>query len=321
MKKKININSVCNNKTFQEGVDEFIRYCKVRNLREASIKSYQDTIDFEWYKFYKKDDLIVNVTERVVEDFVLFLRTNTSQQDNSIAIHLRRMRTILNYFMKLDYIEKFEIKTIKTTKNTIETYTDSQLELLLIKPDLKKCSYVEYRNWATINFLLATGCRISTLINVKIMDLDFENDLIYYTHTKNRKKHVVPMSKTLKKILSEYITYRQAESNEDYLFVSAFGEKCNRITLCDSLNQYNKKRGVMQTGVHKYRHTFAKKWILAGGNIFKLQKILQHATMEMVKSYVNIFNAEISSDFDEFNPLEQLQCKSKQHISIRGYKK
>lgn len=125
------------------------------------------------------------------------------------------------------------------------------------------------------------------------------------------------MSKTLKEVLIEYITYRQAESNEDYLFVSAYGDKCNRMTLSDSMNQYNRKRGVMQTGVHKYRHTFAKKWILVGGNVFKLQKILQHATMEMVKNYVNIFNAEIVSDFDEFNPLEQLQSKTKQHISLK----
>lgn len=137
MKKKININSVRNDKTFSEGFDEFLRYCKIRSLREASIESYLDTIKYTWYKFYSEDNLIKNIDEKVMDDFVLFLKTNTKQQDSSISSHLKRMRTILNYFMKLGYMEKFVIKNIKTNKNLIETYTDSEIQILLKKPDLK----------------------------------------------------------------------------------------------------------------------------------------------------------------------------------------
>ncbi|WP_207647061.1 tyrosine-type recombinase/integrase [Clostridium magnum] len=215
-----------------------------------------------------------------------------NEKDSSIQSNIKKMRTILYYFMKLGYLEKFKIDNIKVDKDSIETYTDEELKILLEKPNLERCTFVQYRNWCIINFLLATGARISSIINIKIEDLDFENDLVTYRHTKNRKKHIVPISKSLREILIEYLQYRQSAEKSDYLFVTAFGDKCGRINLVASINDYNRKRGVMRTGVHKFRHTFAKKWVMSGGNIFKLQKILQHSTMEMVKNYVNIFNSD-----------------------------
>ncbi|WP_080755398.1 tyrosine-type recombinase/integrase [Clostridium tyrobutyricum] len=48
---------------------------------------------------------------------------------------------------------------------------------------------------------MATGCRVRTLANLRIKDLDFDNQLITYLWTKNRKQQIVPMSNTLKKYL------------------------------------------------------------------------------------------------------------------------
>lgn len=321
MRKKITINNATKQKTFEEGFREFLRYCEIRNLRPASIKTYQDVIYHIWYKFYNKESLIKDIGKNIFDNFILFLRKETNEKDTSIASNIKKMRTILYYFMKLEYMEQFKIDNIKVDKDTIEVYTDEELKILLEKPDLKKCTFVEYRNWCIINFLLATGCRISSLINLKLEDLDFTNDLITFTHTKNRKKHIVPMSFTLKEVLVEYLHYRQSGSKEEYLFVTAFGDKCGRINLVSSINQYNHKRGVMRTGAHKFRHTFAEKWVLSGGNVFKLQKILQHSTMDMVKNYVNIFNADLVKDFNDFNPLELLQTTSKKHISMKEGKR
>lgn len=317
MRKKIKINNLTKDKTFAEGFDEFLKYCEVRNLRPSTIQNYKDMVYLIWYKFYDSQKLIQSIDKSTFDDFILFLRKKTKQKDISIQSSIKKMRAILYWFMKLGWMDEFKITNIKVDKGIIETYTDDELKILLEKPNLKKCTFAEYRNWVIINFFLATGCRVRTLINIKIEDLDFENDLITYNHTKNRRRHIVPMSKTLREVLVEYLQYRKGDAKEDYLFVTVYGDQCTRSGLLYGIGLYNRRRGVMRTGVHKFRHTFAKKWVLSGGNIFKLQKILQHSDMETVKNYVNIFNSDLVNDFDEFNPLEQLQT-AKKHISMKG---
>ncbi|ENK1242997.1 tyrosine-type recombinase/integrase [Clostridium botulinum] len=312
------------NKTFDQGYDEFIRYCKARNLRKATIKHYDDIVNYSFYYFLEYEFntekvLIKDITSKIIEDYVIYMREKTNINDTTINTNIRTMRTIFYYFMRLGYMETFKIKLIKTDKEIIETYTDEELEILLKKPDLKKCNFTEYSCHVVINFLLGTGCRLRTLINIKIQDLDFENDVMIFKHTKNRRGQIIPMSLSLKNVLLEYLQYRQSGNEEEWLFCNSYGEKMNETTLSGNLRAYNRRRGVMKTGIHRFRHTFAKKWILNGGDVFRLQKILGHADMQIVRNYVEMFTTDLQKDFNEFNPLESLNT-SKKHIKMRNFK-
>jgi integrase/recombinase XerD len=152
---------------------------------------------------------------------------------------------------------------------------------------------------------MATGNRISSILNIKINDLDFDNALIQVNKTKNRKAQIIPMSATLATVLKEYLVYRKGES-EHFLFCNTYGDKGEIRTYQAMLRNYNRKRGIAKTSAHLYRHTFAKKWILNGGDIFRLQKILGHSDLSMVREYVNMFGNEISLDFNRFNPLDNM---------------
>lgn len=302
---KIEMNT--ENKTLREGYQEYLKYCMVRDCSESTIINYRTTIA-QFNKFYSESNLINSLNKNTIEDYICYLRENTSMSNVSISIWLQRLKALFNYFAKNGYMEQVEFPVIRCEKKVKETYTDEELKLLLEKPKLGLCNFTEYRNWVMINYLLSTGNRRNTLVNIKISDIDFDGGFIKLTTTKNKRQQYIPLSATLSKILKDYLKHRGGKP-DDYLFCDACGDKLNTDNLRISLNRYHKRRGVEKTSIHLYRHTFAKKWILAGGDIFRLQKILGHSSLDVVKEYVEMFTDDLQKDFDKFNALEQIQRK------------
>jgi len=270
-------------------------------------------------KFYDCNQFCNTLTENVIFEYTAYLRQNTSLNDISINTQLRALRSMCYYFMKMGYTQPFQITMVRTQKKIKETYTDAELEILLKKPKVSKTTFAEYRNWVIINYLMATGNRVSTVCDLKNKDIDFNSGTIKLCRTKNRKEQIIPMSMTLKNVLKEYVKYRKGES-DDYLFCNVNGIRFSENGLKLAIRKYNKKRGVSKTSVHLFRHTFAKKWILNGGDVFRLQKILGHSSMEMVREYVNMFSDDLSRDFDTFNPLEEFRNKKGEEIKIKPSK-
>lgn len=310
MGKFISMQKKVTGKTVDEAFNEFIQYGKAKNLSEATIDFYERY--YQQFKEFLNESEIEETNEInkvLIDRMVIYLGSKLS---NAISMnsYIRAVRAFLYYCMKMGYVEQFQIQQIKAEKKVKETYTDEELRMLLDKPNIKKCSFAEYRNWVIINYLLSTGNRLTTVINVKIQDVDFENCNIILKRTKNRSQQVIPLSKTLALVLQEYISYRQGQP-EDYLFCTVTGEKLQKHAIEGAVRKFNKSRGVNKTSLHLFRHTFAKKWILSGGDIFRLQKMLGHSSLDMVKEYVSMFADDLKQDFDKFNPLEQ----------ISGYKK
>lgn len=290
--------------TLSECFDGYITRCIVRNLAEQTIATYK--LHFSILQRYLNDgDFPASeVTPATVDGFILYLK-GRGCNDVTVQSYIRDVRAFFYYCMENGNISSFKIKLPKVDKAIKETYTDEELRLLLKKPDIKRCGFTEYKTWVFSNYLLATGNRISSTLNLKIGDLDFENSLIQMNKSKNRKAQLLPMSGALAPVLREYLGYRKGNAG-DYVFCNACGDKADLRTYQEMLAKYNKSRGVSKTSAHLYRHTFAKKWIMNGGDIFRLQKLLGHSDITVVKEYVNMFSKDLSQGFDQFNPLDNL---------------
>ena len=307
------MNKKAETRTLREGFDEFIRYSKVKNLSEYSITYYQNCF-ISFAKFVEEESFLSDITLDTVQSYILYQK-DENISPNGINANIRGIRSYLYYCMRLGYLNEFKIEVIKAEKKVKEVYTDNELKLLLKKPNVKTCSFTEYKHWVITNYALSTGNRLSTILNIKISDLDIENSYVTLKKTKNKKQQIVPLSSTMTSILIEYLSYRNGE-NDDYLFCNVFGNKLENRTLQKGIARYNQARGVMKTSMHLYRHTFAKKYLQAGGNIFQLQRLLGHSSLEIVKEYVNLFSEDLKENYDRFNPLEQV-IQKKDHIKLR----
>lgn len=301
--------------TFKDGCEKYLDDCRQRNLREGTIGHYKQSYT-QFYKVISPELALEDVTEEVYKNYVKHL-VETLHNDVSVNSYLRDMITTLHYLMREGYVANFKMRAIKVDKKPIETYTEDELIKLLKKPNMKKCSFTEYKNWVITNFLFSTGIRQRSLQNIKIKDIDFDNSVVYVTFTKNRKPLIVPLSQTMVRILEEYLTYRQHANNDEYLFCNVFGKKLTKSTSYHMLYVYNKSRGVETTGIHRYRHTLAKQWILNGGDVVSLSKLLGHSSLEITQNYINYLVSDLSKQVDELNILD----KFRPHTHIKKQQK
>jgi integrase/recombinase XerD len=211
----------------------------------------------------------------------------------------------------------FKIEMIKGQEEPLKLFTDEELELLLEKPRAKD-SFTDWRTWAIVNWVIGTGNRAATICQVQIGDIDFKYKEITLQHTKNKKAQTIPLSPALETVIKEYIRiWRKESSAEDYLFPSVADEKLTTNALAHSFGRYCNDRGVERTNIHGLRHNFAKGWVRNNGNMFALQQILGHSSLDMTRRYVKLFGEDIKEDFEKFNPLDNIKRAGKRTHNVK----
>ena len=225
----------------------------------------------------------------------------------SINFYIAQMKVFVNWLIKNGYCDAFEISLIKTQEPQLKTLSDEEIEILLERPSMWG-RFSPYRSWVIINFILATGARAATVMNLKVEDIDFDYKEIRFTHLKNKKSAIVPLSSTLERVLKTYLN--TWEIGNGFLFPDIHGGKLTLSALEQSLRKFVHSRGLKYKGAHSFRHTFAKKYIMNGGNAFALQRLLTHTDLTMTKKYVNLFSSDLKNGFDEICPLDSYQKSS-----------
>ncbi len=301
MKTKIQMNT-SKNLSVESAYELFIRKCRVKNLSQATITSYNNKV-IPFVEFCGGE--ISAVTVDTVDAFTDMLKKEHNVNDVSVVSYLRSVRAFLYYCMDCNYMTSFKIHLPKCNKEIKEIYTDEQLEKLLKKPDTNTCSFTEYKTWVFENYLIATGNRLSTALNVQIRDLNFEDGIITLRKTKNRKQQIIPLSASLADVLQEYLVVRGGQP-EDYLFCNNYGEQASNRTWQTLVYRYNVKRDVNVTSIHAFRHSFARLWILNHGDIMRLKTILGHSNIAVTNEYLQMFGQDLQMDFEKFNPLDNM---------------
>ena len=278
---------------------EFVSEKEASGLSKKSIQNYKDV----YARFVREQGQ--PITKNSVNSWIRSMQQN-GMNPISINFYIVQLRVFANWMMKSGYCEYFVIKKIKTQEPQIKTIPDNEVAILLEKPN-KNSGFVEYRTWVIINFILGTGARASTIVNLKIDDIDFAFKEIKYTHLKNKHIAIIPLSASLEKVLKQYLN--MWEIGSDFLFPDEYGRQLNVNALGHSINRYCVHKGLKSRGTHSFRHTFAKQYILNGGNAFVLQKLLTHSDLTMTQKYIRLFDSDLKNGFNNVCPLENYSNK------------
>lgn len=286
-------------KSIKEVAQEFYTYNRVKQLSEATQKQYQQYIG-NFIKWYGEENLIADITAATMDRYI-DKKSQEGIKAVSIASTMRHVKAFVKFAVKRNYMLEVDVTIPKFEFEQKEPYTDDEMDLLLKKP--RSNNWVEYRSWVMVNYFFGTGQRLSTVLNIKVEHLDFENNRVWLEHNKDKIKKWMPLSSQTVKILKEYIAV-SALQEQDYLFPEYEGGQLKNRSAEDAIADYNRSRGVKKTSIHLFRHTFAKHYIVNGGNALVLQKLLNHKSLDMTMRYVNLYSQDIANELDLFNPLD-----------------
>ena len=297
-------------RSFKEVFEEFVISKTAQGVSEATLDNYHYHMkNISHYLDTERD--FDDIKKKDIEIMAVAMR-KAGIKHNSIATYLRMLKTFYNWCRE-ENLSSIIVPTFNEKETVKETYTDEELKCLLKRPD-SDCSFSEFRNWTIVNFLLNSGCRAATVRNIQNKDVDLEAMHVTFRHNKNGKIQVIPLCSLMVNILRSYMRIRRGKPAE-YLFCDIYGGMLTENALRHAIAHYNKSRGVSSTSIHKFRHTFARKYLVdCGGNAFTLQKLMGHSTLNMTKHYCRVFDADIAKDYDMFSPLAQLQ-KPKERIA------
>lgn len=192
-------------------------------------------------------------------------------------------------------------------KTLIQTLSIPQLEALL-----RKCGRDFYgvRDRAVILTLIDTGLRVSELCGLTLDAIDFEQQTMRVLG-KGGRERMVPFGMQVRAALLTYLS-RRGELPTDAVFVNHYGEPLNRRGVNRILEKLGRAAGIsgVRLSPHTLRHTFAKQWLVNGGDVFSLQKALGHTTLQMVRHYVELADTEVCDVHRRVSPADQLGAAS-----------
>jgi integrase/recombinase XerC/integrase/recombinase XerD len=190
--------------------------------------------------------------------------------------YLRAARTFFNWAVEEQYIAVSPCKNLSVKVPNADRYTLSaeQLTLLVEACDTDIHSVV-------VTLLADTGIRRSELAYIRIGDLDMTAQTIRIKG-KGKKRRVVRFGDVTASHVKSWIQTRPAA--EQLLGISAVGISSLLVAL-------GKKTGI-RCNAHSFRRLFACEAIRNGMNLFHVQSLLGHSTLEMTRLYAHEVGSE-----------------------------
>lgn len=306
--------------TFEEAFEQFIEEKTAMNLSPNTIKNYEKSIElFSNYHGLDSTTLLDEIQMPFIYKWINHMKNNEVRAQ-SINHYLRDLRTFFNWCYNREHIqEQLKIREIEVQEGLPKMYSDEEMAIMLEKPRPGD-GFSDWRSWALISTVYATGLRASTLCALTIEDISFTREEIMIERQKNKKAGVLPLTPALANSLKEYIKkwMRDAEPS-DWLFPSITGEQFNVGALNHSIKRYCDSRGISGHGIHSIRHNFARDMIINGAGEYRLQRYLQHSNIQMSQHYVKLFSSDLKKDAAEYSPLDNAKKKAKRTSAFKKH--
>jgi site-specific recombinase XerD len=123
---------------------------------------------------------------------------------------------------------------------------------------------------------------------------------------KGNKQRIVPLGLQSKRALIRYMGRVPPKFDQTHLFVKDTLLPLQQSTVRQLFRKLKVRANIPRLRPHLLRHSFATRYLEHGGDVYSLQQILGHTSLEMVKRYVHLLPSKTVGGFPQFSPLDNL---------------
>lgn len=291
-----------------ESIDFFKVACQARRLSPHTISDYSNTLR-KFVAFYgdKRIDQVTRLDLRsflaaqtVCNKTLLNYHTGLSAFFKSLMsegiVTVNPMQGVARPRPEIRTIQPIPVEHIRLLLTAISRSAPYQNNSKLVTNDLQRSAS---RSRAMILFLLDTGVRVGELITIIKEKVDFKlcNVKVIGKGNKERLVYFSPATATA--------LWKYAKSNDSrFLFSTENARQLDRNNIAHILLRICQRAGVPNYSPHDFRHTFAVNYLRNYPNVYALQQMLGHSSLDMVKRYLVISESDLHHAHMQASPVE-----------------
>ena len=284
--------------------NKFITYLSSeKRFSEHTIKSY--TTDLKQFTSFLLSEfqIIDEINEISFQIIRTWIASLLEKGINPRSVN-RKISTLKTYFKFLIregvLIENPMTKVVapKSKKRLPIFIEEDQIASLLNEVQFEE-GFIGQRNKLIIELFYVTGIRLSELINIKISDVDFNNQSIKVLGKRN-KERIIPLSSNVVNDLNIFI---ENKHKNKYLFTNLEGDKLYNKLVYRLVNKYIAKiSSVNKKSPHILRHTFATHMLNNGADINAIKELLGHANLSATQVYTHNTIEKLKTVYKQAHP-------------------
>ena len=275
--KKYNNNNIIN---YEEDLNKFKYFLNIKNKKENKLE-YKDVLEFISYLKENHCSSSINRILSSLRSYYNYLIKEKKVNNNPFKLvsGIKKEKKLPEYFKYNEYVEL--VNSIDTTTN------------------------LGIRNKCIFEVLLATGCRCSELVNIKLSDMDLKSQEIKVLG-KGKKYRIVYLGSYAIDSINDYLSIRNEllkHKQNEYLFLNHLGDKITTRGIRDIIDKIILKNSLnLKITPHTFRHSFATMLLNEGCDLKSVQELLGHASLSTTSIYTHVSNEELRRVYLHTNP-------------------
>ncbi len=279
-----------------------------KNLAENTLLAYRNDlshfIEFcESYNINDADEIGISIFNKFFE-----LQKNLGKSSSTVSHYLSSLKGFFHFLFSNKYIRQNptqKIIPIKSSKALPVVLSFSEVELILGMPD--ENDTLELRDKAILELLYSSGLRVSELLNLKINDLFFDNEVIRVIG-KGDKQRVIPIGGSAIKWITKYLIesrplLEKKIKSKNTIFLNTRGTMLSRMGIWKIVKKYTEKAKIPKdVHPHTFRHSFATHLVEGGADLRAVQEMLGHADISTTQIYTEIDRDFVRQEHHDHHP-------------------